>query len=173
MQDPENVLELAGITLADLMLISAAGQYVPTLNMAKKSWWKGTRIERLRFANSPQQGLLELAWGEARARAASWDTCAFGFITAHTDNGSVAFVVDAGSSPLADTVRVVQDCRPPSDTFRLIGDPRFYIGGEQPYQPVDSAATDRWMPLLEAGINKIKAAEEFWRGRSAPAPTNP
>src|SRR5689334_13963391 len=64
---PENVLELAGIALADLALLVSAQQYVPTLHLSKTSFWSGTKINQIRFGSYPDTGLIELARTEAAA----------------------------------------------------------------------------------------------------------
>jgi hypothetical protein len=66
---PADVLTLAGIALADLVVLVSAQQYVPTLHLAKKSFWSGTKINQIRFGSYPNTGLVELARAEAVARA--------------------------------------------------------------------------------------------------------
>ena len=62
---PENVLVLAGIALADEVVLVSARQYVPTLYLSKTSFWSGTKINLIRFGSYPNTGLIELARGRS------------------------------------------------------------------------------------------------------------
>src|SRR5262245_4446647 len=69
---PDKVLGLAGLALADLAVLVSAQQYVPTIHLAKTSFWSGTKINLIRFGSYPNTGLIELARAEAVARAGTW-----------------------------------------------------------------------------------------------------
>jgi hypothetical protein len=159
MSHPKNVLELAGIALSDLVVNTSAGQYVPTLHMAKFSRWNGMRIEQVRFGSYPDQGLLEIAWAEALARAWAWDSWAFGFMAGHPEE-RLAFLIEAGGAPLANIIRVIQEFMPPKEGFRLVGDPRFYLRVQASYSPIDAAQAILWKGLFERGINRMKLVRE-------------
>jgi len=164
MSQPKNVLNLAGIALADLLVHMSAGQYVPTLHTSKTTLWSGRKIEQLRFGSYPETGLLEIAWAEALVRAPHWDAWAFGFVAAREDN--IAFVVEAGGAPLTNIVRILQESRPPKELFGLVGYPRFYARVQSSYEPVDATQAAQWRGLLEQGIDTLRAARAIWRGGS-------
>jgi hypothetical protein len=167
---PDKVLELAGIALADLALLVSAQQYVPTLHLAKTSFWSGTKINQIRFGSYPNTGLIELARAEAVARAGTWDTWAFGVVAAHpTDPEKPVLLVDAGDAPLANIVRIIQEFRPPKEDFGLRGSPRFSLNLQGKVQPVDEAQASSWQNLLHKGISKL--AREKWERWSASPPS--
>jgi hypothetical protein len=167
---PDKVLELAGIALADLALLVSAQQYVPTLHLAKTSFWSGTRINQIRFGSYPDAGLLELAKAEAVARAGTWDTWAFGSVAVSPmDRQTPVLLVDAGDAPLANIVRIVQEFRPPTEGFGLRGGPRFSLRIQDKVLPLDEAEASRWHNLLHKGISKL--ARDKWELWSSSPPT--
>lgn len=175
MQSPfaktDNVLALAGVALADLAVLLSAQQYVPTLHLAKTSFWNGTRINQIRFGSYPNNGLIEFARTEAVARAKTWDAWAFACIAVHpTDQQKPALLVDAGDAPLANTVRIIQEVRPPKEGFCLIGSPRFSLDVQGKVLPLHEAEVSGWQNMLRKGIDKLKTARENWERWSAPSP---
>jgi hypothetical protein len=169
---PDSVLTLAGIALADIMVLVSAQQYVPTLHLSKTSFWSGTKINQIRFGSYPDTGLIELARGETVARAGTWDTWAFACVAVHpTDQQKAVFLVEAGdAAPLANIVRIIQEFRPPNEGFGLLGSPRFSLNIQGKILPVDEAKASDWNNLLHKGISKLKTARDNWERWSAPAP---
>src|SRR5690349_6667535 len=168
---PENVLELAGIALADLALLVSAQQYVPTLHLSKTSFWTGTKINQIRFGSYPDTGLIELARTEAAARAGTYDIWAFSCIAAHpTDQEKLVLLVDGGEAPPANNVRIIQEFRLPKDGFGLCGNPRFSLNFEGKPLPLDEAEASSWRTFLHKGISKLKSARDNWERWSALPP---
>jgi len=175
----DKVLELAGIAIADLALLVSARQYVPTLHLAKTSFWSGTRINQIRFGSYPDTGLIELAKAEAVARAGTWDTWAFGAVaTSPSGPQKPVLLVDAGDAPLANIVRIIQEFHLPTEGFGfhphkegfgLVGSPRFSLRIQDKVLPLDEAEASRWHNLLHKGISKL--ARENWERWSA-SPSN-
>ena len=94
---PENVLTLCGLALADMALLMSVPQYVPTLHLAKTSFWNGTRINQIRFGSFPDTGLAELARAEAARHAETWDAWAFACIALQPgDSEKPVLLVDGG-----------------------------------------------------------------------------
>lgn len=168
---PDDVLTLAGIALADLVVLVSAQQYVPTLHLAKKSFWSGTKINQIRFGSYPNTGLVELARAEAAARAGTWDTWAFACLAVSpTDQKKPVFLVDAGDAPLANIVRIIQEFRPPKEGFALLGSPRFSLTIQDKVRPLDEAEASNWRNLLHQGISKLNTARDNWERWSASPP---
>lgn len=168
---PESVLSLAGIALADLALLVSAQQYVPTLHLAKTSFWSGTKINQIRFGSYPNTGLIEFARAEAVARAGTWDTWAFACVAVHpTDQKKPSLLVEAGDAPLANIVRIIQEFRPPKEGFGLRGRPRFSLRIQDKVLPLDEAEAPSWHNFLDDGISKLKTARDNWDRWSAPPP---
>jgi hypothetical protein len=164
MSQPKNVLDLAGIALADLAVNVSMRRYFPTLHTSKTSRWRGTKILQVRFGTYPDKGLLEIAWAEALARAPTWDAWAFG--CASIQGEDYALLVEAGGAPLTNIVRIVQKFRPPDQVFGLVFDPHFSLRTQDTYKPIDATQAVLWKGLLERGINRAKTARENWLGWS-------
>jgi hypothetical protein len=168
---PENVLTLCGLALADMALLLSVPQYVPTLHLAKTSFWNGTRINQIRFGSFPDVGLTELARAEAARHAGTWDAWAFACIALQPgDTDKPVLLVDAGEAPVANNVRIVQELRLPNDGFGLYGRPRFSLNVDGNPLPLDEAETTRWLTFLGKGISKLKAAADNWDRWSIPSP---
>jgi hypothetical protein len=165
---PDNVLTLAGIALADVAVLVSAQQYVPTLHLAKTSFWSGTKIDRIRFGSYRAAGLIDIAKAEASARAGTWDAWAFACV-ANADQ-KLAFRVEAGDAPLATSVRIIQEFRPPKDGFGLLGTPRMALLASDKFLPPDEAELSRWQSFLHQGISKLKTARDNWEAWSASPP---
>jgi len=169
---PDKVLGLAGLALADLAVLVSAQQYVPTLHLAKTSFWSGTKINLIRFGSYPNTGLIELARAEAVARAGTWDTWAFACVAAlPIDQGKPVLLVEAGDAPLANIVRVVQEFRSPKEGFGLRGSPRFSLRIQDKILALDEAHASSWQNLLHKGISKRKTASDNWERWSAAPPS--
>jgi hypothetical protein len=165
----ENVLTLAGIALTDPVLLLSAPQYVPTLHLAKTSFWSGTKVNQIRFGPYPDVGLAELARAEAAKRAGTWDAWAFACIALHpTDKEKPVIMVDAGEAPVANNVRIIQEFRLPRDGFGLYGSPRFGLNVEGNPLPLDESEAPRWQIFLHKGISKLKTARDNWEKWSIP-----
>lgn len=168
---PEYVLELAGIALADMTILVSAQQYVPTLHLAKTSFWSGTKINQIRFGSYPDTGLMEIARAEASARAGTWDAWAFSCVAVAQSDQKVSLFVEAGDAPpFAKIVRITQEFRPPKDGFRLVGGPLIaaYVLGKD--RDLSGAELSSWQGYLSKGINKLKTARENWDKWSASSP---
>lgn len=168
---PDNVLTLAGIALADLVVLLSAQQYVPTLHLAKTSFWSGTKINQIRFGSYPNTGLIELARAEAVARAGTWDAWAFGCLAVSpVDQQRPVFLVEAGDAPVGNIVRIIQEFRHPKEGFGLLGSPRFSLSIQDKILPLEEREASRWQHLLREGISKLKTAHDNWERWSASLP---
>lgn len=167
---PENVLTLCGLALADMALLLSVPQYVPTLHLAKTSFWNGTKINQVRFGSYPDVGLAELARAEAARHAGTWDAWAFASIALQpNDKEKPVLLVDAGEAPVANSVRIIQELRLPNDGFGLYGRPRFSLNVDGQALPLDEVETPRWHAFLHKGISKLKAAADNWERWSIPS----
>lgn len=167
---PENVLTLCGLALADMALLLSASQYVPTLHLAKTSFWSGTKINQIRFGSYPDTGLAELARAEAARHAGTWDAWAFACIALQpNDKEKPVILVDAGEAPVANNVRIIQELRLPSGGFGLYGSPRFSLNVEGNPLPLDESVAPRWQAFLHKGISKLKLAAENWERWGIPS----
>jgi len=136
---------------------------VPTLHLAKTSFWSGTKINQIRFGSHPDVGLTELARAEAAKHAETWDAWAFACIALHpTDKEKPVLLVDAGEAPVANNVRIIQEFRLPRDGFGLYGSPRFSLNVDGNALPLDEEEVSRWHALLHKGISKLKTARDNW-----------
>jgi hypothetical protein len=76
-------------------------------------------------------------------------------------------LVDAGDAPLANIVRVIQEFRPPKESFALLGSPRFSLTIQNEILPLDEAEASNWRNLLHQGISKLNKARDNWERWSA------
>ena len=168
---PDRVLSLAGFALADLALLLSAQQYVPTLHLAKTSFWSGKKINQIRFGSYPNTGLIELARAEATAREGTWDTWAFACVAVSPiDREHLVLLVEAGDAPVANDVRIIQEFRPPKEGFALRGIPRFSLTIQGQTLPLDETETPRWLNFLHQGIKGMKPAHDKWEQWSLSPP---
>src|SRR5262249_3273519 len=76
-------------------------------------------------------------------------------------------LVQAGSAPVANSVRVIQEFRLPRDGFGLRGRPRFSLNVEANALPLDDAEASTWQTFVQNGISKVKPARDNWEQWSA------